>query len=292
MNKVASPEVTAKDRLGTTVTIAVAIHAIVILGISFTATFRDNVTQERPLEIIIANTRSVEAPEDAENIAQFNQQASGQADTPGKPGSEMPSTRPTDDPGIAPIEQAQQLMEQKQEQAQKVLTSTDSPVAIKSEEDTQEDNTTKSKKEKQIREHELKMAQLAAEIKEAEQRFAERPRVRFIDSLSAKGAAEALYVKDWVRRVESMGNLNYPATAREQNLQGRLTLSVRLDAKGHIVLVEVTHSSGSKALDDSAIQIVRLAAPYLPFNIAMKEKYDQIDITRTWIFRGGNNELH
>ena len=292
MNTTATPEVTAKDRLGTTVTIAVAIHAIIILGISFTVTYRDNVKQERPLEIIIANTRSVEAPDDAENIAQFNQQASGQADTPGKPGSEMPSTRPTDSPGIAPIEQAKQLLEQKQELSQKVITSPDSPISIKSEEDTKKDDATKSKKDKQIREHELKMAQLAAEIREAEQRFAERPRVRFIDSLSAKGAAEALYVKDWVRRVESMGNLNYPATARAQNLKGRLTLSVRLDAKGHIVMIDVTHSSGNKALDNSAIQIVRLAAPYLPFDAAMKEKYDQIDITRTWIFRGGENELH
>ncbi len=292
MNKVATPNVTAKDRLSTTVTIAVAIHAIVILGISFTVTYHDNVKQQRPLEIIIANTRSVEAPDDAENIAQFNQQASGRADTPGKPGSEMPSTRPTDSPGIAPIEQKQQLQERKQELSQKVLTSPDSQVSVNSADDSQEDNATKSKKEKQIREHELKMAQLAAEIKEAEQRFAERPRVRFIDSLSAKGAAEALYVKDWVRRVESMGNLNYPATAREQQLKGRLTLSVRLDAKGHIVLVEVTHSSGNKALDNSAIQIVRLAAPFLPFDEAMKEKYDQIDITRTWIFSGGENELH
>lgn len=291
MNTASLPQVTARDRLSTTITLAIAVHAIVILGISFTATLRDNSKQQRPLEIVIANTRSVEAPEDAKNIAQFNQQASGRSDTPGDPGSPFAANRPTENPDISPIEQTALLQERNQAEAKKVLTSEDNAMKVVSDDNTEKTNDAKSTAEKLIQERELKMARLAAEIKQAEQQYAERPRVHFVDALSAKSAVEALYVKEWVRKVESMGNLNYPSSARAKKLNGRMTLSVRLDSRGNVVLIEIDHSSGNLALDNSAVQIVRQAAPFLPFDETMKTQYDQIDITRTWVFRGGNSEL-
>jgi protein TonB len=48
-------------------------------------------------------------------------------------------------------------------------------------------------------------------------------------------------------------------------------------------------SSGVKSLDDAALRIVRLAAPYPDFPVEMRKEYDELEIIRTWQFsRSGN----
>ena len=48
--------------------------------------------------------------------------------------------------------------------------------------------------------------------------------------------------------------------------------------------VRVLETSGHKLLDDAALRIVRLAAPYAPFPPAMKATTDILEIERTWRF--------
>ena len=48
------------------------------------------------------------------------------------------------------------------------------------------------------------------------------------------------------------------------------------------------HPSGHKILDDAAVRIVRLAAPFAPFPPEILKEVDVLDITRTWQFRNGN----
>lgn len=284
--------ITASDRLGTTLFIAGAAHLILILGISFTVELSKENNKQKPLDIVIANTKSLEEPEDAKNIAQFNQQASGSADEPGRPSNPLASVRPTDQLGQAPMPVQTSEQQQHQDAEQKLLTTKNSTTIVTTQEETEEENQDQNQHGKSEQERELEMAQLAAEIELADKRYAERPRVHFVDALSAKSAVEAMYVNDWVRRVEGMGNLNYPESARAQKLNGRLTLSVRLDNLGKIVLIDVDYSSGSALLDNAAKDIVRLAAPFMEFPSEMREKYDQLDITRTWVFHSGTNSVN
>ena len=94
----------------------------------------------------------------------------------------------------------------------------------------------------------------------------------------------AAYEKAWQAKVERLGNLNYPNEARRKKLSGSLILSVGLNDDGSIYNIKVRHSSGHKVLDDAAVQIVRLAAPFAPFPDGLKEQADVLVITRTWKF--------
>ena len=80
-----------------------------------------------------------------------------------------------------------------------------------------------------------------------------------------------------------MGTLNYPDAARGK-LYGSLLLSVSIRADGSVEKVSVQRSSGHKVLDEAAVRIVKMAAPYAPFPPDIRKDYDIIEITRTWKF--------
>ena len=85
--------------------------------------------------------------------------------------------------------------------------------------------------------------------------------------------------------MEAIGNLNYPAVARAEHLSGTLRLSVRVGSDGQVLGVELRRSSGHRVLDEAAVDIVQLAAPFAPFTDAMRAQTDVLVITRTWQFR-------
>ena len=85
----------------------------------------------------------------------------------------------------------------------------------------------------------------------------------------------------------SVGNLNYPGEARRRNLYGELRLLVSITPDGALQEVSVLESSGHKILDDAALRIVRLAAPFAPFPEEMRKSTDVLEIIRTWQFRKG-----
>ena len=82
-----------------------------------------------------------------------------------------------------------------------------------------------------------------------------------------------------------MGNLNYPEQAKRLNIAGSLVLDVALNPDGSIQGISVVRPSDHKILDEAAIRIVRLAAPFAPFPPDLRADYDRIHITRTWKFR-------
>ena len=88
----------------------------------------------------------------------------------------------------------------------------------------------------------------------------------------------------WRAKVERVGNLNYPEEARRRNISGQLVLDVALNPDGKINQITIRRSSGYKVLDDAAIRIVELAAPYSPFPEAIRAETDVLHITRTWQF--------
>jgi protein TonB len=64
---------------------------------------------------------------------------------------------------------------------------------------------------------------------------------------------------------------------------------VALNADGTVNNIELRHSSGYKLLDDAAIRIVKLAAPFAPFTAEMRKDTDILHITRTWQFLNDNS---
>ena len=102
---------------------------------------------------------------------------------------------------------------------------------------------------------------------------------------STRKAVEASYLATWVQKIEHTGNLNYPSEARVNNLDGRLRMSVRLNAQGEVLDMQITNSSGTSVLDEAARRILRMAEPFAPFSEELKERADQIVIIRTWDFK-------
>ena len=75
-----------------------------------------------------------------------------------------------------------------------------------------------------------------------------------------------------------------PSSATGKVRSARLLLSVTIRADGNVDKVEVHRSSGHKVLDEAAVRIVKMAAPYAPFPPDIRKDYDVIEITRTWTF--------
>lgn len=98
----------------------------------------------------------------------------------------------------------------------------------------------------------------------------------------------AAYMDAWRMKVERVANLNYPLDAQQQAIYGSLILDVALNPHGDIEEISVIRSSGNKLLDASAIQIVKLAAPFAPFPRSIRNDTDILHITRTWQFIEGN----
>ena len=95
----------------------------------------------------------------------------------------------------------------------------------------------------------------------------------------------AYYLDAWRRKVIRIGNVNYPREARTRALSGSLRLLVAITADGDLRDVRVLETSGHRVLDEAAVRIVRLAAPYAPFSPRMRATTDLLRIERTWHFR-------
>lgn len=127
------------------------------------------------------------------------------------------------------------------------------------------------------------LASLNSELQQKLETRAKRPRLKFI-SANTQEYKYAAYMEAWRAKVERIGNLNYPDEARQRKLSGSLLLDVALRPDGSVVEIIVRRSSGHKVLDDAAVRIVELAAPYAEFPDEIVQEVDILHVTRTWKF--------
>jgi protein TonB len=132
----------------------------------------------------------------------------------------------------------------------------------------------------------LEMARLRAELSKDFSAYQERPRKAFVGARASEYRF-ARYVEDWRSKIERVGNLNYPDEARRQKLYGTLQLTVSVRRDGTVDSIEINRSSGFKLLDQAAIRIVELAAPFAAFPPDLSKDTDILAITRTWSFTSG-----
>lgn len=129
----------------------------------------------------------------------------------------------------------------------------------------------------------FQLASMDAELQDRMQKLARRTRQKYI-SASTREYRYAAYMEAWRAKVERIGNLNYPDEARQQQLSGELLLDVSLKPDGSVIEVLVRRSSGHRSLDEAAVRIVKLAAPYAAFPPEIAREVDVLHITRTWRF--------
>ncbi|WP_144244447.1 energy transducer TonB, partial [Pseudohaliea rubra] len=129
-----------------------------------------------------------------------------------------------------------------------------------------------------------RLAALEASVQNQEDASSTAPRVRTLTAVSARSAVEADYLQAWRERLETVGNAWYPRASLRYGLYGTLRLRVLLRSDGSLESVKLLDSSGYAVLDEAALKIVRLAAPYAPFPPALRAKADKLEIIRTWDF--------
>jgi protein TonB len=113
------------------------------------------------------------------------------------------------------------------------------------------------------------------------------PRRRFI-SANTQEYEYATYMAAWVAKVERVGNLNYPTELKQRGVAGDLLMTVGVNSDGSVESINVQRESGIPELDQAAMRIVRLAAPYAPLPPEIAREVDVLHITRTWRFSAGN----
>jgi protein TonB len=96
----------------------------------------------------------------------------------------------------------------------------------------------------------------------------------------------APYLDGWKRKVERLGTLNYPRDTRQRRMSGNPVLAVTIRADGTLKEISVQRTSGHKEIDQAALNILKLAAPFDPFPAALRQKYDQLRFAYEWQFLG------
>ncbi len=105
---------------------------------------------------------------------------------------------------------------------------------------------------------------------------------------SAVAADEADYLAAWTRQAEQFANLNFPETIRHRNLAGQVVLAATMGTDGEVLAAEIVRSSGSSLLDETVLWLVRLAAPYPPLPMPLRDKYHgQFVVLRNWVVDPG-----
>jgi protein TonB len=97
----------------------------------------------------------------------------------------------------------------------------------------------------------------------------------------------APYLIAWKRKVERVGNLNLPSAVRNAGLSGSPVVEVEIAANGRLRQATVRRSSGSGALDEAALTILKLASPFEPFPADLSADYAQLRFTYQWDFVAG-----
>ena len=276
------------ERFGFTVFLSACLHVIIILGVGFT--YLEELNSEPALEITMAQYRSEFAPDRANFLAQENQIGSGTLDSVAAPSTPFKSDFNDEViQEVVPIPQAPEIANKIEVRDAAVISSIQNERQVQQQLDKLEPKDDKSLSEESIPDDlSLAIASLQAQLDLQFQAYAKRPRRYTISSASTKKSHDALYLNSWRRRIEAVGNINYPLAARQQQLYGSLRMLVALFPNGEVSEIQILRSSGHSLLDQSAVRIVNMAAPFDPFPEAMRAEADILEIIRTWRFHEGN----
>jgi protein TonB len=236
----------------------------------------ERVLADTPLEVILVNARSNEAPVKAQAIAQANlagggEAAQGRATSPLAASAEVRL-------GDAAEDMRQRIDQMLQEQMQ-LLAQMRREAALLPPDGAADQGTPEQRAERERR------RQMIKQLAEIEKRINEenaRPRKRYVSPATSE-AVYAVYYDAMRRKIEERGTRDFPEV-QGRKLYGELTMNVTVDAAGRVVETEVVRPSQSRLLDQRAVAIVRSAAPFGAFTSAMRREADQIVVTSRFRF--------
>ena len=283
------PEALAPQRnyplVAIALTVSLLLHGIA-LAVHFTMPDLGRKASEAPLEVALVNARTKARPTKADILAQANLDGGGNTDENRRAKSPLP-VLPKDSLKNQ-ITVATQRVDALEQQTKELLTQLrSSPVAAPRPKPNDERDPTQSPTANEMMQHSLEAMRLEAQIAKEMDAYQKRPKRQFVGS-RAQEYRFARYVEDWRQKIERVGNINYPAAARDHKLYGSLILTVAIRADGTVDNIEVNRSSGHRILDAAAVKIVSMSAPFASFPPDIRRDTDILYITRTWTFTKGD----
>lgn len=290
----------AVEQLLVAIFLSTVFHLAFVFGVSFvvpSGMFRS----VNMIEVVLVQTNSNKAREDANYLAQANQEGGGWSEKEGRPSTPTISPFPDHNANLVttpPPNQSAAAAEQvdtKQltthlpsthsvEALKNLLTPTQAPDEFGSAEETTEAFMEPVDTD-QIAELRSSVASIQAEIDQKYESLAKKSlREKWLTSINAREDKYASYMDSWRRKVEKVGTQNYPEEAKLRKIAGTLILDVAVHANGTIFKVEILKSSGKPILDNAALRVAHKAAPFPPFTSEMRKETDVVHITRTWEF--------
>ncbi len=277
------------DALGLALVLALAVHAFILLAISFDIARDQPPAPERTLDITLVQPKSIpEQVETPDFLAQRSTQGGGEETRRERRTSPLgnPEASPAPQPALelqrsggaetAPVVRREFITAAKSQRTESVPP----PKPTVEEKPRTRLNQLLASTQQEI-------DRLTAELDRRSQSAARQQRRKAVNA-STQEYLYAAYLEAWRSKVERIGNLNYPDEAKRRKLYGNLLMHVAVRADGSLERIEIRRSSGHKLLDDAAVRIVRMAAPFAPFPPEIRKQVDVLDITRTWQFLDGN----
>ena len=268
---------------------SIALHALAIVGLGFKMV--NDPRWDAPhnvMDVVLVNSKSATKPQKADALAQANLDGGGNTDQKVRAKTPFPAVDPRDP---APeLKAAEARMKQLENEAKELMTRMKSKASVA---ELQQPAVGPAKSDAEARDlvdKSLEIARLEAQIAREHQAYQERPKRKFIGARTSEYRF-AHYIDGWRQKVERIGNLNYPEEARSRKIYASLQLTVAIKADGEVESVEINRSSGHKFLDQAAIRIVRLSAPFERFPANIKSDTDILHVTRTWTFTKSDQVL-
>ncbi|MEX1237063.1 MAG: energy transducer TonB, partial [Pseudomonadales bacterium] len=194
------------------------------------------------MEVTLAQHRSESRPDKADYLAQFNQIGSGSLEE--KALTTTTTEAEFHDTSIretSPREQAAAAPAVEKAETRVVTTTNRSShralVAARPVDPAPRESN--SEVEKTLLQRSLEIASLEARLAEQQQIYAKRPRIKRLTSLSTASSVDAYYLNSWRRKIEKVGNLNYPAEAKRQRIFGSLRVLVAILPDGSLKDVQL-----------------------------------------------------
>jgi len=266
--------------------ISLLIHGL-LLTLHFQFPDASRQFREKAMDIILVNAKSARKPQDAQALAQANLDGGGNTDENRRAKTPLPPThRQTEGDDIQQMQRRVQELETAQ---QRLLTQAKSlrNIAAATTTTDQPSPAVPTVSGLDLAESARAMARLEGEIAKTADEYNKRPRKKFVGARTEEYGL-ASYLDAWKQKIERIGTLNYPPEARGK-LYGAVVIFVELRAEdGSLYSAEISRSSGHKILDQAALRILRMSAPFGPIPQEALGGATVLSFARTWYFTQGD----
>lgn len=263
--------------------ISLLLHGLLLLVHFSQSARKSNENAPTSLQVVLVNSKSAHRPVKADALAQANLDGGGNTDAKAVATTPFPLQKDAE-PQLELKTRMQQVQEMEQQQARLLSQIKSKPdLALPTPPALAQPHPGQSPDAVDIMARSLQIARLEAQIDREHNAYQSRPKRKEIGARTDEYRF-AQYVESWRLKVERVGNLNYPEEARQKKLYGTLQITVNIRSDGSVDSADVVRSSGSKILDNAAIHIIKMAAPYAAFPDDIRKDFDILGITRTWSF--------